>query len=331
MEFIEGDKFLNVINKKLFEVISDPISGILQWVEDFQIIDGEDGEKGKDGNRHWYELAGAVIDDVTIRVEDYFVTTDNVLLQKLYEAGSDVASWFTIQEAYGAKGDTGSKGEKGDVGNTGAKGTRGEQGLIGPVGIRGSFRTAGTFDPVGVLADILEGDEHFNILNNTIWHVRDVDGILTWVKDVEITNGVDGDAGPQGEQGDIGPQGEQGLIGPVGNDGINGIRGNFTTSGTFDPILLSNQIKGDQYLNILTGSWWTLADTPDGLEWFKKIDTINGKDGEDGKTVRFNLQEISGDVTVDLNKVSQDYLSAVITGDTTITFDNLPEVFTSRV
>ena len=82
-------------------------------------------------------------------------------------------------------------------------------------------------------------------------------------------------------------------------------------------------IEGDQHYDLNDFAVWFAADVDGTIKWFKEIGTLHGKDG---KTVLFNLQEISGNVTVDLNKVSQDYLSAVIAGNTNVSFINVPEV-----
>ena len=311
--FIEGDKLLNTINGKLFEIVSNAQTGILEWIEQISTIfgaDGNQGDRGDDGNKWFNENAGDTLSTTLGKIGDFFVTGTNDLLQKIAETAQIATSWGTLQTAFGEKGDTGEQG------------IRGEQGFIGPVGIRGSLRTAGTVDPT-ISASNLEGDEYVNILTGSIWHVKNINGTLTWVKDIETIIGTNGENGTNGSNG---TNGINGTNGTNGSAGTNGERGNFTTSGTSDPVLLTNQIAGDQYLNIFTASWWILKDINGVLTWIKDIETLKGSNGTDGIDAELNnLGEISDNIIIDLNTVSKDFLSTVIAASSAITFSNIPD------
>ena len=306
--YIEGDKLLNEVNGKLFEVVSDPVSGALQWV--FKMVTkGADGNDGSDGAMLWYEVAGVAIDDARIKLSDYFVSVGNELLQRVDDAISGIESFSLVQEAFGAKGDQGIQGEKGNDGYDVLNGDG-----VPPATLGKQF------------------DSYFDSINKD-WYVKTSSG---WQLQTNLQgpqgiqgpvgpNGADGAKGDTGDVGLQGPVGPTGIQGPSGHDGIDGQRGTRHIALATDPTSVPEDgMEGDTQLNYTTGAYWILADVDGTLEWFKRIESINGKDGKDA--LQTNLGEIEGNQSIDLSNVNPDFLSAVIKSDTVITFENIPDV-----
>ncbi len=294
--FIEGDKFLNVVNGKLFELVSNAQTGILEWIEQIGSIignDGSDGTDGENGNEWFAESSGDVLSTSIGKIGDFFVTSTNVLLQKIAETADIATSWGTLQTAFGAKGDTGDTGPQGEDGYNVLNGDGAPSASLGR-----------------------QFDSYFDYTNKE-WYVKTS---LGWQLQTNL-QGNQGPAGPKGDTGDTGPQGIQGIQGVQGN---NGDRGNKFTSGLFNPTFAEGDKEGDMHLNISTGSLWTVKDVDGTLTWIQDISTINGTDGIDAEPN--NLGEMSGDTTIDLDTVSKDFLSVVIDGNTDISFSNIPDV-----
>lgn len=120
-----------------------------------------------------------------------------------------VDQYFNLK---GAKGDTGTSGEKGDTGDTGASGEKGDTGDTGPAGPKGDTGDAFTyqdFTPQQLAG--LKGDT--------------------------------GDTGPQGVKGDTGESGAKGDTGASGQKGDTGDTGPVNLASSLDTTDTTNAIK----------------------------------------------------------------------------------------
>ena len=120
-----------------------------------------------------------------------------------------VDQYFNLK---GAKGDTGTSGEKGDTGDTGASGEKGDTGDTGPAGPKGDTGDAFTyqdFTPQQLAG--LKGDT--------------------------------GDTGPQGVKGDTGDSGAKGDTGASGQKGDTGDTGPVNLASSLDTTDTTNAIK----------------------------------------------------------------------------------------
>lgn len=162
----------------------------------------------------------------------------------------------SIKGPQGAQGPTGPQGPKGDKGDTGAAGADGAG-----IEIAGSVATYANL-PTGLTA-----------ANSGDGYLVNADGKLyIWDGSAFPANGqgvaFQGPVGPQGPKGDTGAQGAQGAqgiqgvkgdTGAQGTQGTAGLRGTQWFTGTGAPGTIAGSAAGDLYLDLATGTVYTLA------------------------------------------------------------------------
>lgn len=147
-----------------------------------------------------------------VNLGDWVITRNNYNLCHIAcvaEGKALVDQYFNLK---GAKGDTGTSGEKGDTGDTGASGEKGDTGDTGPAGPKGDTGDAFTyqdFTPQQLAG--LKGDT--------------------------------GDTGPQGVKGDTGDSGAKGDTGASGQKGDTGDTGPVNLASSLDTTDTTNAIK----------------------------------------------------------------------------------------
>jgi len=252
---------------------------------------GRDGRNGKDGKDGAGIVSGQVdpISSTGFKEGDSFLNTVNGRWFKLISnVETGISEWVQqIETIFGDKGEQGEDGEKGE---------------------KGAGIVSGQVDPITVETGFIKGDQFLNTLNGALFEIvsNTQTGILEW--ELKIKS-IFGDDGEQGEDGKDGHQYWYESAGETISESLGNIGDFFVT--------ITNELL-QKIEEIGTGivSW--------GL--IQEAFGAKGKDGKDGvgAVVKFNLGEISGDISVDLNTVSQDILSAIISGNTAISFDNIP-------
>ena len=149
----------------------------------------------------------------------------------------------------------------------GPKGADGAQGPQGPQGIRGSQWFSGTGQPT-TTNGFNEGDYYINVGTGNIWHLHNMDGVLKWLLEGNIT----GPQGPIGPQGNTGPQGPQGIQGPEGPQGPAGrtvsIKGEAVN---VDDLPDPETVDRDSAYLVPNGAvkdLYIIAETLNGLIWY---------------------------------------------------------------
>src|ERR1035437_7481147 len=153
-------------------------------------------------------------------------------------------STFTVTN--GAKGDTGSQGEKGDKGDTGSQGVKGD---TGSQGVQGNKGDAGEQGIKGDKGDVGEqgttGSNGFQCIQGVKGH--------TGLQGVKGDAGEQGAQGIQGIQGIKGDDGETGAKGDTGERGADGVTG---ANGTSVPVNVSFFKSGANGIIPMTSFSW---------------------------------------------------------------------------
>jgi len=213
--------------------------------------------------------------------------------------------------APGADGATGATGVTGQTGATGATGASGSDGATGATGATGKTGATGATGKTGATGSSGHGG---------------ATGSTGPVGDTGPA-GLKGDTGPQGEQGSTGPQGPQGNQGSQGPQGLVGVTGPQGPTGATGPqgatgVGATGKSAYDVYVEGLDPNSLPLAEEAwlDSLRGATGVagvvGTISGASGSTGPVTsasaltfsNFTITESGGEVTVDQEKFTQDYV-----------------------